>query len=59
MEEFDGRKLRSARKEGSDLRDEDEKKKNLEELKADSRPLTKCLKKVIRVGVRHVPEGKC
>ena len=59
MEEFDGRKLRSARKEGSDLRDEDEKKKKPGGAKSRFQTIDEVFKKVIRVGVRNVPEGKC
>merc|ERR1711865_826371 len=46
LKEFDGKKLKSTTKEGLDIAD-DEKKKKIEELKAEFEPLTKLMKEVL------------
>merc|ERR1712137_185828 len=52
LKEFDGKKLKSITKEGLDIDDEDEKKK--EELKAEFEPLTKLMKEVLGDKVEKV-----
>merc|ERR1711982_175082 len=49
LKEFDGKKLKSTTKEGLDIDDEDEKKQ-MEELKAEFEPLTKLMKGSWRQG---------
>merc|ERR1711963_24877 len=53
LKEFDGKKLKSTTKEGLDIEDEDEKK-NMEELKAEFEPLTKLMKEVLGDKVEKV-----
>merc|ERR1711918_241635 len=53
LKEFDGKKLKSTTKEGLDIDDEDEKK-NIEELKAEFEPLTKLMKEVLGDKVEKV-----
>merc|ERR1712070_590129 len=53
LKEFDGKKLKSVTKEGLDIEDEDEKKE-LEELKAEFEPLTKLMKEVLGDKVEKV-----
>merc|ERR1712130_636061 len=52
LKEFDGKKLKSVTKEGLEIDDEDEKKK--EELKAEFEPLTKLMKEVLGDKVEKV-----
>merc|ERR1712096_136117 len=53
LKEFEGKKLKSTTKEGLEIDDEDEKK-NIEELKAEFEPLTKLMKEVLGDKVEKV-----
>jgi len=58
LKEFDGKKLKCCSKEGLDIDDDDETKKQLEELKADFEPLCKLIKEVLHEKVEKVIVGQ-
>jgi len=54
LKEFDGKKLKSITKEGLDLADDEDEKKQFEELKAEFEPLCKLIKEVLHEKVEKV-----
>jgi len=54
LKEYEGKKLKSCTKEGLDLNEDEDEKKNFEELKADFEPLCKLVKEVLGDRVEKV-----